>query len=299
MESEVISSCNLCGTDPVATIDAEHHLCQCTECGFIFDSPRPTFAEIQRFYSEEDQYDAWLAQEASRDTLWRRRLKRVLKYRQAGDLLDVGTGIGQFLSHAQRHFRVEGTEVSDNAISIAKSRYGFDIHQGQIEEIQFDKQFDVVTAFHVLEHVPAPSAFIARCRDLLKPGGILIIAIPNEIHSKVRQGVRAVLKVAGIGKFKNYGKHTLPKISLEGTLTEIHLSHFTQKTAAYLMKSQSLEIVDMALDPYYVSGGIGAVVHKVIYATARLFHMVFRHNLYDTMWLALQKPSVADSQKPG
>ena len=39
MESEVISSCNLCGTDPVATIDAEHHLCQCTECGFIFDSP--------------------------------------------------------------------------------------------------------------------------------------------------------------------------------------------------------------------------------------------------------------------
>src|SRR5207248_9114315 len=66
---------------------------RCGSCGYVFDNPRPTIDELVAFYSQPAKYDSWLHASKARDALWARRLKRLLPYKAAGNLLDVGTGI--------------------------------------------------------------------------------------------------------------------------------------------------------------------------------------------------------------
>ncbi len=291
MNSETIEQCNVCGSKKITSIDSEHNLCKCTECSFVFDSPRPTFSEIQNFYSQEDQYESWLNEESSRDALWERRLKKIALQQSSGSLLDIGTGIGQFLHHAKKHFTVAGTEVSTNAVSIAQSRYGLSLFKGKIEEYPETDTFDVVTAFHVLEHVPDPTEFLKKCHSLLNQNGTLIIAVPNELHSIFRQGARTLLKALKIGKFKLYGKHTLPKITLDGTLFEIHLSHFSKNTLAQLIEQNGFTIQENGLDPYYSASGILKLLHVTAFSVSKAILSLFGKNIYDTIWITAKKSS--------
>ncbi len=228
MKLEYLEKCNLCESKNIFPIDNKHNIFRCNQCGYIFDNPRPTFDEITNFYSREDKYNSWLKEERGRDALWQRRLRILKKFRNAGTLLDIGTGTGQFLYFARDDFEIEGTEVSESAMRLAKEKYGLDLRKGQAEDIDFGgRRFDIITLFHVLEHVPDPSRLIEKCYSLLGQKGILIIAIPNEIHSFVTRPIKRLFSTLKIGKFAEYGIFGLPKIELDGTLGEIHLSHFT------------------------------------------------------------------------
>ena len=117
---EVVLSCNVCQSDRIQSVDPEFRFCRCDSCSYVFDSPRPSAQAVAVFYSQPEKYDSWLKAERSRDALWRRRLKKTLRHRSRGNLLDVGAGIGQFLHHARDRFtQVAGTEVSASAIRIA------------------------------------------------------------------------------------------------------------------------------------------------------------------------------------
>src|ERR1039457_4859130 len=156
MNLETLSACPLCGRETIRTIDTATNICECEPCGYVFDNPRPAVDELIAFYSQPTKYDSWLAEEKARDLLWERRLKLLLPELNRGSLLDVGTGIGQFLDVARPHFSsVCGTEVSESAIAIARKKYGLDLLRGEIGTIDFGSmRFDNVTLFHVLDHVP-------------------------------------------------------------------------------------------------------------------------------------------------
>ena len=96
---ETLSACNVCGSDAIKRIDPECNLCRCGDCGYVFDSPRPNQPAIAAFYSQRGKYDSWLRDAVARDALLKRRLKMMLRHHSPGNLLDVGTGIGQFLHH--------------------------------------------------------------------------------------------------------------------------------------------------------------------------------------------------------
>lgn len=98
-----------------------------------------------------------------------------------GKVLDVGCGDGKFLNLMRRlNWEVYGLDFDPKAIESAKSKYGLDLHTGDLQSANFpDNNFDAVTLSHVIEHVPDPIELLKEVRRVLKPGGRLSVTTPN------------------------------------------------------------------------------------------------------------------------
>lgn len=111
---------------------------------------------------------------------WYSRIKKILKYKKSGKLLDFGCAYGYLLKYARKYFDVYGFDISHHAITIAKNVVGpervkeWDISCG----IPFDFKFDVVTAFDVLEHVPDQQKVLEDIYNSMNHGGFLFIEMP-------------------------------------------------------------------------------------------------------------------------
>jgi ubiquinone/menaquinone biosynthesis C-methylase UbiE len=288
-DMEVVLSCNVCRSNRIRKVDSEFNFCRCDSCGYVFDSPRPSFAQVSEFYSQTGKYDIWLKEERARDMLWKRRLKKLVPRSAGGSLLDIGAGIGQFLHHAQPLFTsVVGTEVSESAVAIAKQKYSLALLVGELQELDLTPDsFDIITLFHVLEHVPDPRMLIDRCHSILKPSGMLLVAVPNDV-------------LAWTSKIKKLGKRLLIRpfqkfspvlgISRAGASREIHLSHFTPSVLRQLLESSGLQVVEESLDPYYVSRGVRLFLDSLYYKLHRALHTTLKINRYDTIWMVARKP---------
>jgi len=243
----------------------------CEDCELVFDNPRPTPESISAFYNQEGQYDGWLQDLDARDKLWRRRLRKMRPHARPGGLLDVGAGIGQFLNHAKAEYSpLVGVEISSGAIDIAKQFYNLEIIYGDIDSIEPNQQFDNVTAFHVLEHVHRPSAFLNSCKQFLKAQGRLFLAVPNELEALAFR----------------IGIHSLSAIKMSEA--EIHLSHFTTRSLSKLLRRCGFEIVELSLDPFWV--GSSELFQSTRYVGMGVLHRLTGINLYPTIWVAAQKP---------
>lgn len=294
---EVLSACILCSGGSLQSVDSSIALCKCQGCGLVFRNPRPTLEEITSYYSGEAQYDGWLAAGKARDAMWRRRLRKIARHRSGGSLLDIGTGIGQFLNLARATFKVEGTEVSASALKIAAERFGLALHHGTLDELADsalrDRQFDVLTLFHVLEHVPRPAATLSACTRLIVEGGLLIVAVPNDI-SCWKCPLKDLLRSLGIGRFKSSGRFGLRNLELIQPGNEVHLSHFTSSVLQSAFRRQGLRIRELGLDPFYAEVGARAAGHTLIYAACSAFCRITKVNIYDTIWIVAERTGPAD-----
>jgi 2-polyprenyl-3-methyl-5-hydroxy-6-metoxy-1,4-benzoquinol methylase len=288
MESEVLHQCNLCDSAYVDVLDSACNIAQCRSCGFVFDNPRPTLRALIDFYSQPGKYDSWLEELDARDRLWRRRLNKIRSTKRPGSLLDVGTGIGQFLAMARGQYsEVYGIEVSTTAIGIAREKYGLELFHGVIDDlVPQGRTFDNITVFHVLEHVPDPKAMLKTCHSLLNPGGCLVIAVPNEISSLRGLKRRIFNRLRG---HQDHGTLGLPRLTLDGSISEIHLSHFSPPVLARLLEATGFKVVANTLDPYYVRTGLRRLKADFYYYSCLLFHLMFRINIYDTILMIARK----------
>jgi 2-polyprenyl-3-methyl-5-hydroxy-6-metoxy-1,4-benzoquinol methylase len=293
--SETVSTCAVCQSTAIERVDSECNLCRCRRCGHVFDSPRPCQEDIVAFYSGAEKYDFWINESAARDALWLRRLKMLLPYCAQGNLLDIGAGIGQFLHHARPYFsQIAGTEVSDSAVRIAEERYGLAIQHGRLEDLKLpDSFYDTVTLFHVLEHVPDPAELVRQCHQLLRPGGALMIAVPNDVLAWSSL-LKRIGRKLGLAPFQKFSR--VLGIPRAGTSSEIHLSHFTPGVLRELVTGCGFRIVKEGMDPYYASAGLGAVGHALYYALHRMLFFLFGLNGYEAIWLVARKKP--DSQRP-
>lgn len=286
---EELTKCNLCGSLRINSIDKEFNISLCNDCKYVFDNPRPTLNALKEYYSKSGKYDEWLTDEKERDVLGVKRVSLVKNYVSKGKLLDVGAGIGQFLHYAKKYFEVDGIEVSKSGIQIAKDKYKMDIMEGAIEDVDFDgKKFDVITVWHVLEHVPNPEELINICKNLLVEDGLIFIAVPNDVVSfKVLP--KTILKKLGVKRYVKFGIYSLPKIKLDGSLDEIHLSHFTPKVLKGLFERLGFEIVELGLDPYYLRKGFGQYLHDLHFGVCSFINSLIGRNGYDTILLVARK----------
>jgi SAM-dependent methyltransferase len=96
-------------------------------------------------------------------------------------VIEIGCGAGDFIAQMRdKGIIAEGIELNPSAVASARSR-NLPVHQQDLQNaaIQNPSGYDVVCAFQVLEHISQPFEFLSWCCDLLKPGGQLIIAVPN------------------------------------------------------------------------------------------------------------------------
>jgi len=152
--------------------------------------------------------------------------------KEKGALLDIGAGTGDFLKAASNDgWRTVGVEPSEKARIIAESKgISFAPNTAQL----LNASFDVITMWHVLEHVPDIEKQIAELKRLLKPDGTIFIAVPNFKSYDA----------------KHYGEYwaayDVPR----------HLWHFSKSAIKILFEREKLQlknVLPMPFDAFYVS----------------------------------------------
>jgi SAM-dependent methyltransferase len=186
------SDCPLCGSTQARTLFAgpdrlqglpgEFRLLRCGECGLMRLAQIPD--DLDQFYPA-----SYRPHQARSDSLagWRGRglAKKADLVRRAfpsgGRLLDVGCGSGEFLALFQDDPRwsLHGLEPSPQAGRLARDLTGSPVTIATLQDARLPAgSFDVVTMWHVLEHLPYPLPALTRAKRLLRPGGLLVLCCP-------------------------------------------------------------------------------------------------------------------------
>lgn len=237
MEEEIVQRCDICGSNEYTKFECvSNNVVCCLKCNYIYLSVRPSQDEIIKFYNRPDQYQKEVQNRESRLIMWQRRFSDLKNWIKEGNCLDIGCGIGTFLYLAKENgFSVYGTEISSVAINYAKSLYKLNIHHGTLDTIKFENEFfDLITLWYVFEHLPSPKNTLERIKEILKPGGIVVITVPN--HNCWRMYIRKLLRSRVYSSLLDN--------------QEIHLSFFTVPVLEFLLKENSFEILDISNDYY-------------------------------------------------
>jgi 2-polyprenyl-3-methyl-5-hydroxy-6-metoxy-1,4-benzoquinol methylase len=183
----------LTGTDFLfETTSKTFTLNSCASCRCLFLNPLPGKDEIADFYPKQYWWNATRPGLLKRlESIYRRiALHDHVSFISAAarnrgalekDLLDVGCGSGTLLGlMKERGFRPVGVDFSPEAARIAAQENGVRVLVGSLADAAFpDGFFDVVTLFHVMEHVTNPRAVLGEVARVLKPDGSIIIQVPN------------------------------------------------------------------------------------------------------------------------
>ena len=162
------------------------HYFICKSCALIFQHPLPTSESMVTWADAEyasGAYHDYVAARPMKMRHFEQRFDDLGGAVTSGRLLDVGCSCGYFMEvAAARGFEVHGVEFSSSAIAAAAPEIRARIFQGKLEDMPDKGQFDIVSAFDLIEHVQDPRAFLRRCAGLLKPGGVILISTPDTDH---------------------------------------------------------------------------------------------------------------------
>ncbi len=238
---------------PISSTQVYHRLKDYSVTGEKFDllydeerdmlvtNPRPKPEEISRYYKSEE----YISHTDSKKTFFEKiyhyvksyMLQKKLswinkKFPSRGKLLDIGAGTGDFLIEAKKFgWKVSGIEPDENARKKAGDK-GIKLFPNA-ERFKANK-YDVITLWHVLEHIHDLKAQIIEFEHLLKKNGLLVIAVPN-------------FKSYDAKYYKeHWAAYDVPR----------HLWHFSQKSFKHLMAGTSFKQSDskpLIFDAYYVS----------------------------------------------
>ena len=221
----------------------DFHICECLNCGLLYTMPRPDKEKIGAYYKSEAYYSHQENKKGFIPKVYERVKSINLKHKyrlatsgmQPGKLLDIGCGVGDFLHTAETHgWECIGVEPSEDAKAIAQKRMkGMIITSEELESFS-DGAFDVITMWHVLEHVDDIKWQVAQLQRLVKPSGRVVIAVPN------------YKSYDGQYYKEHWAAYDVPR----------HLNHFNRITLSKIFKTSGLELVKMdklKWDAYYIS----------------------------------------------
>jgi 2-polyprenyl-3-methyl-5-hydroxy-6-metoxy-1,4-benzoquinol methylase len=294
-----VARCPLCGSERFATafVEPPYSVRRCGGCGFGWTSPRLDEDRLQAMYGDDcywrsgspktlGYHDYRADQPLYLDT-FRRRLAFVLGDRpRGGRALDVGCAAGFCMAVLRElGFEAFGVEVSGAIAAHARERLGFGeaVHVGTLADAPHpEASFDLITIWDVVEHVVDPHALLVRARELLAPGGLLVIET-QDIDSAFARA---------LGPRWHHYKHAE------------HISHFTPSSARTLLQGAGLRVTRLTHSHAgkYVSlqfiaeraGRIHPLLSRALSPLARIRSARLYLNFFDEMIL-LAEPDAGDS----
>lgn len=217
-------------------------LCKCSNCELLFTNPRPTedkigpYYNFPEYYSHEDKaknLTQWIYQKVRNFSI-SKKVDYIRRLKRKGKLLDYGCGTGEFLKAAKnKGWKISGIEPNEKARNQANLKLNEKV-KNSIEELNKNSDYDIITLFHVLEHIHELRKTLKKIITHLKSDGYLIIAVPN----------------ADSWDGKKYGKYWA------GWDVPRHLYHFNSKSIEAIQKEFNLELKEvkpMKFDSFYVS----------------------------------------------
>jgi len=248
MNPEILEpiNCPICAQDQTVHLFAKDSLSvvACKRCGLRYVNPRLNAQYLAANYME-DYYPREKIERIHTNArewlLMRERLSEIERQigTRGGRLLDVGCGIGTFLHLAQESgWETHGVDPSESGTAFAHAQYGLNVFCGNLFDANFpDRHFDVITLYHVLEHISQPNPLLDELRRILKPKtGRLVIEVPNggSIQSRLQ-------------------KEKWPYVHPTD-----HLYYFSAQTLSKLLRKHGLNRIQMG-KPKRVNPGKGLV----------------------------------------
>jgi len=157
-----------------------YELVRCPVCSLVWLKDPPAPQDMGYHYGSDYDRIIAVAGENSPDR-WRARRKTLDRYKSGGALLDLGCSSGSFLETMKGDkWTLSGIEISPDVARMAEVRSGAQVFVGDILSAPFPPEsFDVVTCFHVYEHLYDPIKIMQKVRTWLRPGGIFYFLVPN------------------------------------------------------------------------------------------------------------------------
>lgn len=248
---EKVEKCPICSNERLKnemickdyTVSKESFaIISCEHCQLWITSPRPTSDQIGKYY-ESPEYISHTNKSNSfvniiykivRQYTLSRKVKIIKEYKPTGLILDYGCGTGAFLKRCKDEgFQIEGIEPNTHAREEATKITGQVILESIIQHEETNKA-DIITLWHVLEHVADLDSTIQELYKRLNKDGYIIIAVPNKNSYDAKH-------------YKEmWAAYDVPR----------HLYHFTKTSISKLSKKYNLKLVQTIpqyFDSYYVS----------------------------------------------
>lgn len=159
----------------------------CAECGHVYlKSSEQAFVDLRKFYADGDHHYRsnekidWDYSTLKTEYYYKPLLNRIRSLHQRGRLLDIGCANGSFLYAAKKAgWETTGIELNRTTSQIARD-HGLDVYGQDLHDIHFpNHDFSAVTMWSVLEHMPDIPLLLNEISRILRPGGILAVAVPN------------------------------------------------------------------------------------------------------------------------
>lgn len=246
--------CPICGSEEFISFlhckdyyatGEEFNLLKCQACGFVFTQDFPSEDIIGKYYnvpdyiSHSDTHEGVINKlyHLARGIALKSKAKTILKYakKETATLLDIGCGTGYFLNKMKtKKWLVTGIEKDDGARKYAKEKFDLDTHTHDYLFQLGEKKKDVITMWHVLEHVEKLNETLSQIHTVLKDDGIAVIALPNKdsLDAKAYQD--------------KWAAYDVPR----------HLWHFSPNDFELLINKHNfrlLAIKPMYFDAFYIS----------------------------------------------
>lgn len=216
---------------------------ECKQCGFRFVNPRPQPESLQKYYLSEDYVSHSNTKKGLINKVYHffRNFNLANKYnivssnKIKGNILDIGCATAAFLKYCKdKNWEVAGVEPNEDARKFAKNINGIEVVSEENLKNFNSNSFDIITMWHVLEHVADLHSHLTEIKRLIKNDGTVFIAVPNHLSYDAI-------------KYKNFwAAWDVPR----------HLYHFTQDSMKNLIEKYDFyisKIIPMKLDAYYVS----------------------------------------------